>query len=187
MSPTRIGSIGLSVLMIRAVLNCSPTCVSSMFPFGFSVGMPGDLASKIVIFICGRAPMRRVRLTRTSLRLVIDVGDVAVGPVEDGLLVRSSLSRSSRRIVVSVSRWRLKSSSCCLSFLVRFSDFGVSLVARRLKLVDLRQEGRSLVLVLLLFAQSVGLAVGGGLGLNVDLLSWRRSWPTRGSASRSRS
>ena len=53
MSPTRIGSIGLSVLMISAVLNFSPTEVSSMFPLGFSVGMPGECASKIVIFICG--------------------------------------------------------------------------------------------------------------------------------------
>ena len=38
-----------------------------MFPFGFSVGMPGDRASKIVIFICGLAPIRRLMLTRTSL------------------------------------------------------------------------------------------------------------------------
>ncbi len=39
-----------------------------MFPLGFSVGMPGEAASKIVIFICGRAPWRRVRLTKTSRR-----------------------------------------------------------------------------------------------------------------------
>ena len=33
-----------------------------MFPLGFSVGMPGEAASKIVIFICGRAPMPAVEV-----------------------------------------------------------------------------------------------------------------------------
>ena len=67
MSPTRIGSIELLVLMIFAVLNLSPTDVSSMLPLGFSVGMPGESLSKIVIFICGWAPIRRLMLTKTSL------------------------------------------------------------------------------------------------------------------------
>ncbi len=57
-----------------------------MLPFGFSVGIPGKRASKIVIFICGRAPIRRLILTNTSLRLVVDVGHITIRPVEDVLL-----------------------------------------------------------------------------------------------------
>ena len=38
MSPTRMGSMWLFVLMMRAVENCSPTRVSSIVPFGLSRG-----------------------------------------------------------------------------------------------------------------------------------------------------
>ena len=66
MSPMRIGSIGLSVLMIRPMLNLSPTLVSSMVPLGFSVGCPAKRRRRSTSSSAGRAPMRRLMLTRTS-------------------------------------------------------------------------------------------------------------------------
>ena len=71
--------------MIRPTLNWSPILVSSMVPLGFSVGTPGEWASKTDSTICGRAPMARLMLTWTSPRLVVHEGDVAVGMVEDHL------------------------------------------------------------------------------------------------------
>ena len=68
MSPIRIGSMGLFVLTMRAVEDCSPTCVSSIIPFGFSLGMPGEAESKIDIFSLGCAPWRRVMSMTTSRR-----------------------------------------------------------------------------------------------------------------------
>ena len=68
MSPTRIGSTGLFVLTILAMLSRSPTWTSSTVPLGLSVGVPGDWLSKTVIVNCGRKPMLLVRLVRTSPR-----------------------------------------------------------------------------------------------------------------------
>ena len=124
MSPTRIGSIGLLVLMILAVLNLSPTEVSSMFPLGFSVGMPGESRVEDRHLHLRLSTLPAVEADQNLPRLVIDVGDVAVRSIEDDLLVLSSLSRCSRRMVVSVSRWRAKSSSWSASVrVVRFDDF----------------------------------------------------------------
>ena len=69
MSPTRIGSIVLTVLSILPMLYC----VADLDQLDVALGLLGGdargiRASKIVIFICGRAPWRRVTLTWTSRR-----------------------------------------------------------------------------------------------------------------------
>ena len=54
-------------------------------------------------------------------------------------------------------------------------DLGGLLVVVGLELVDLGQERLPLGLVLVVLGLQVGLAVGGGLGLDVDRAAWRRS------------
>ena len=160
MSPMRIGSIELSVLMMRASCTVSPTDDQLDVPLGLLGGNAGRCQRRrSSIFICGRAPLRRLTSTRTSRRLVVDISDVAIGPVEDVLVLRSSWSRCSRMIVVSVSSWRVKSSSCCLILVFRVGDLGRLLVVGGLKLVDLGQQGAALFFVFLLLGQNIGVAL----------------------------
>ena len=86
MSPSRIGSIELTVLMIRAMLNCSPTLVTSMVPLGFSVGIPGAAAIEDRHHHLRPGAHAPVDVQLDLAPIVIHVGDVAVGVIEDRLL-----------------------------------------------------------------------------------------------------
>ena len=85
MSPTRIGSIVLIVLTIRAMLYSSPTWISSMVPFGLSVGMPGELRVEDRHLHLRAGTLAAIDVDVDLAAVVVDVGDVAVGLVEDVL------------------------------------------------------------------------------------------------------
>ena len=63
----------------------SPTWISSMFPLGFSVGMPGEFGGEDRHLHLRAGTLAAVDVDVDLAAIEVDVGDVAVGLVQDVL------------------------------------------------------------------------------------------------------
>ena len=139
MSPTRIGSMVLVTRSIRATLYWSPTWMSSMFPLGFSVGTPGRAGVEDRHLHLRTGTLVAVDVDLDLAPIEIDVGDVAVGLVEDVLVLV--------QLVALLANDRLGQLELAVGLFLLLAvlglevgDLGGLLVVVGLKLVDLGQR-----------------------------------------------
>ncbi len=83
----RIGSIALLVFSMRAILYLSPTWISSIFPLGLSVGIPGEPGGEDRHLHLGTSALVPVDAHMNLAAIEIDVGHIAIRAVQHILLL----------------------------------------------------------------------------------------------------
>ncbi len=153
-----------------------------MLPLGFSVGMPGESASKIVSLHLRASTLAAGQVDEDLAALVIDVSDIAIRSIENELFLLELIT-----LLADDGRQSLTLAGEVFFLLLdlggQIGDFGGLLVVGGLKLADLRDQDAALVFVSLLFGQDVGLRSFRRPWFERRPASWRRSSPTRGSSA----